>query len=300
MNMKRIRWNSLVCLLAAFVFCTAPAQEVRPTAASRHTLWKVSGRKSTVYLLGSMHFLRPDSYPLAAPITQAFSNAAIAAFEADIDQLDAPAVQMKLLSKATLPPGQTLRQQLSPQTYRQFSNQVAQAGLPLLLFDSFKPLMAAMTLELLELQKLGYSPEQGVDKHFHKLARECGKAMVSLETVDFQIDLITGLSKEEGEMMVKTTLEEIDTTKKQFADLLKAWQTGDAAGLEDLLNTARREAPAVFKRMVADRTARWVPKVEELLDGGKTAIVIVGAGHLVGKDGLVELLRNKGLTVTQE
>jgi len=91
----------------------------------------------------------------------------------------------------------------------------------------------------------------------------------------------------------------VDTLKQDFGDIVKAWQTGDSAGIEKLLNKSLHEAPAINKRLLTDRSRSWVPKIEELLNGGKNAIVIVGVGHLVGNEGVVELLRKKGLKVTQ-
>jgi uncharacterized protein YbaP (TraB family) len=101
-------------------------------------------------------------------------------------------------------------------------------------------------------------------------------------------------------LLVKSTLEDIKTTRKEFADILKAWRSGDAPGLEKVLNSMAVEAPAIFKRLVTDRNERWVPKIQELSRGQTNAIVIVGAAHLVGKDGVIELLRKRDLKVAQE
>jgi uncharacterized protein YbaP (TraB family) len=212
------------------------------------------------------------------------------------------ATQIKLLSKARLPEGETLSHDLSPAVYARFTNHLNEAGLPLVMFDMFKPAMAAMTLEVLEMQKLGLDPQFGLDKYFFALARKDAKKVIPLETVDFQISLVTDFTKEEGDMLMKSSLEDIDTVTKDLQDLLKAWQSGDADNLEKLLNGASREAPAIYKRLVTDRNARWVPRIEEWLrSGGNTnTIVIVGAGHLVGKDGVVELLRKQGFKVTQQ
>ena len=157
-----------------------------------------------------------------------------------------------------------------------------------------------MTLTLLELQKLGVDPQYGLDKHFFGRARREGKQIVPLETVDFQIGLATDFSKEEGELFMKITLDDIDKATKEATKMLKAWQTGDADTLEKLLNEASHQAPAVFKRLLTDRNQRWVPRIEEWLRGDKNVLVVVGAGHLVGADGVVELLRKKGLKVTQQ
>jgi uncharacterized protein YbaP (TraB family) len=153
---------------------------------------------------------------------------------------------------------------------------------------------------VLELQKLNFDLEQGIDQHFSKLALADGKKIVPLETLDFQISLLTDATKEEGEMLMKSTLKDIDKVRRVYADLLKAWQTGDGPELEKLLNDSMGDAPALTKRMLTDRNERWVPLIQELVRGGQNVMVIVGAGHLVGNKGVVELLKQKGLKVTQQ
>jgi uncharacterized protein YbaP (TraB family) len=301
MRKQRIDLWGCVFLLWVTVAVAGGAQE-KPSAApvgSRHSLWKVMGASNTVYLLGSIHVLKKTDYPLPPVIENAFTNSPIVVFETDIAALEDPSIALKLMSKARLPEGETLQEHLSPAVYKAFTNHLSGSVLPLEMVEQFTPAMAAMTLEMLEMQKMGLDPQYGVDKHFFALAGK-KKEIVPLETVDFQIGLLTDFSKEEGELLMKSTLKEIDTTKNDLMEMLKAWQTGDAAKLEKLLNEAVSEAPVLYRRLLTDRNHNWLPKIEELARGGKNAIVIVGAGHLVGKEGLVELLREKGFKITQQ
>jgi uncharacterized protein len=275
-----------------------PAIAAENVATSKHSLWMIAGKSNVVYLLGSVHLLKREHYPLATPIMAAFTNSQIAAFEADLEKMEDPVVQLKLLNQAKLPEGETLREHLTAETYRRFAGRVMETGLPEEAFNTFKPFVAAITLQMLELQKLGADPEFGVDKYFFKRAKAGGKQILALETVEFQIDLATNFSKSEGEMAMKSTLDDIDNTRKQFSEMITAWQRGDAASLEKLLNDALREAPTIYKRFLTDRNERWIPQIEKLLTGNKNAIVIVGAGHLVGADGVVELLRKRNFKVT--
>src|ERR1044071_4008422 len=140
MRLRRLLFGNLFFLMTgAFVF-SIPAQESRGNAlTNRHCLWKAEGKGSTVYLLGSIHMLTESDYPLAQPIEAAFSNSAIAVFETDISQMERPDVQFKMASKAQLPAGETLDQQVSARTYAAFSNHVVKAGLPVEMFNQFKP-----------------------------------------------------------------------------------------------------------------------------------------------------------------
>src|SRR5213594_3007221 len=122
---------SLLPLLALLPALLQPveAQQQRATAI-RQPLWKIEGKSATVYLLGSVHFLKKENYPLAAPIGAAFDRAKVVVFETDLAALEKTELQMKLLSKSTLPTGETLRNQLSPKLYEQLAAQLKESGLP--------------------------------------------------------------------------------------------------------------------------------------------------------------------------
>jgi uncharacterized protein YbaP (TraB family) len=138
-----------------------------------------------------------------------------------------------------------------------------------------------------------------VDQYFFRRTQKDGKQVVALETLDFQIGMVTDFSKEEGELLMKSTLKEIDRTRELYGEMVTDWQTGNGAALEKMINESMHDAPVIFKRLVTDRSKSWLPKIEELAHGEKNAIIIVGAGHLVGNEGLVELLKKKGWKVTQ-
>jgi uncharacterized protein len=288
---------SLVLSLAVTQLGAAPA---KGSDGSKHSLWKIQGKENVVYLLGSVHVLKKENYPLPDPIDKAFSNSKIAVFETDIEALQKPENAMKMLTKGQLPAGETLSKQLSPSVYTNFSNYMQKTGMPAEFFESLSPSAAAILLVALELKKLGLDPEIGLDKHFFDKATQESKKIVPLETIDFQINLVTDFTKEEGELLMKSTLKDIATLEKDLDDMLKAWQTGDADKLNKYLNEAMQESPVIYKRMLTDRNRNWLPKIEELAKGKENAIVIVGAGHLVGTEGVVELLKKKGAKITQE
>jgi hypothetical protein len=169
----------------------------------------------------------------------------------------------------------------------------------MMLFTHLTPVMAAMTLEVMEITKLGFDPMAGLDQYFYDRAKTDGKQIVPLETVDFQIHLITDFSKDESDLMIKSTIKEVEDTQEKFGDLIQCWKSGDAKKLAGLLNDAMSDSLPIFKRLVTDRSASWIPKIQEFLNGTTNAVVIVGAGHLVGDEGVVNLLKKKGLKVTQ-
>lgn len=298
MKMIVRRLTAFLLLLAALPVLGAE-QSPATTTKSRHSLWRIEDKGNTVYLLGSVHFLRETNYPLAGVIEAAFDSSKVVAFETDMKKLESIEMQQKILGKAMLPADQSMKDQVSVETYSSLSNYLDEAGMPSMVFDRLKPGLVALTLAVLELQKLGFDPEYGIDKHFQKRAEKAGKKFVALETVEFQVDLVTNFEKAEAEDLLKSTLKDLKRSRSIFDDLTKAWEKGDSDNLESLLNESMREVPALYKRMVTDRNKSWVPRIEDLIRGKETAIVIVGAGHLAGKESVVDLLRAKGYKVEQ-
>jgi uncharacterized protein YbaP (TraB family) len=235
MKIQALPWFRF--LMAVALCGSAPLRAQKANApATHHCLWKVQGKTNVVYLLGSVHVLKQTNYPLAAPIEQAFTNSQIAVFEADVAAMNDPSLALKMMEKGTLPEGETLEKQLSAESYKSFIKHVEDSGMPPAMMEKMTPAMAAMTLEVFQVMKLGLDPEAGVDKHYYALAKKQGKQTVALETVDFQINLLSNFSKEEGEALMKSTLRQIDSLKKDLDDLLKAWDTGDNEKLDKMLN----------------------------------------------------------------
>jgi len=275
-----------------------PAQQAQKTQA-KHCLWKVEGRTNTAYLFGSIHFLKKEFYPLAQPIEDAYKRSQVVVFEADLDEMQSPAAQLKMLQHGKYPEGQTLKQNLSKDTYAKLDAYLSESLGSAALFDGLKPWMVAVALLGMELQKLGFNPEQGVDKYFFDKAKEDKKQIVPLETIDFQLGLFAGLTKEEEDAMLKETLQEITSFKKILTEMTDAWKTGDTKKLDELILDAMRQFPQIHKKLLIDRNKEWAAKIEKLLAEGKNLFVVVGAAHLVGKDSVVDLLSRKGLKVPQ-
>ena len=272
----------------------AAAPVVSTNKATKHCLWEVKGKSNTVFLLGSMHLMRDEMYPLASEIEAAYKRAGVVAFETDIKVLESPTFAMKLMGKATYPEGESLKKNLSPAMYSLLASNLQNSLLSVEMINQFKPWMAAMTIMVLELQKLGFDVQNGVDKHFFARANEDKKALDHFETPDFQAELLTGLTDKESEEFLGQALKDMDVWKKQIASLEKAWLTGDTAALDKVLLDSFREYPLMHKKLLIDRNRAWIPKLEQFLNSDKDVLVVVGAGHLVGKDSVVELIAAKG------
>jgi len=158
----------------------------------------------------------------------------------------------------------------------------------------------AVALVGVELQKLGFNPEEGVDQDFYRKATEASKKVEGLETADFQLSLFNDLTKEEEESILKETFDEMDNLKKEFETMAQAWKAGDTKKLEETMVEEMRGYPDIYKKLLVERNTRWAKQMDKLSTHGKDVFVVVGAAHLVGKDSLVKMLQDKGYRVTQE
>ena len=292
--------STLVVLAILFQPLSAALAQQPPKAGTKHCLWKVQGKTTTAYLFGSIHFLKKEFYPLPKPIEDAYANSQVVMFETDFEEMQTPQTQLKMLQQGRYPEGETLKQHLSKETYAKLQSYLTETVGTGEVFDTLKPWMVAIALLGVELQKLGFDPQQGVDKYFFGKATQDKKTILPLETVDFQVNLLSGLTQVEGEAMLKETLQEISNFKKMLGEMIDAWKNGDAKALDTLTLDVMRQFPDVHKKLLLDRNKDWSSKLEKQLAAGKPVFVVVGAAHLVGKDSLVDLLAKKGYKIEQQ
>ena len=214
-------------------------------------------------------------------------------------ELLAPSAQMAFLSKGMLGSDQSLEKLISPSTLALVNKALADLGPAGEMLKRFKPWLLAMTLEQLEMQKAGYDASLGLDKHFYDRAQENSKSVQGLETAEYQISRFEGMTMEQQDHLLAETLKQMETEKASITRLLDAWKTGDAPAVEKIVLADLKSDPVLYQRLLVERNRNWLPKIDELFARKGRALVVVGAAHLVGPDGVVAMLRAKGYTVEQ-
>jgi uncharacterized protein YbaP (TraB family) len=268
-------------------------------AQEKSFLWKVRAEKGSLYILGSIHFLKKENYPLKKTIEEAFGAAQKLVLEIDLRSADPATVQRLTLEKGLNRDGTTLQQKISPETYSLAEQHAKELGIDIRALSPFKPWLVALTMTALQLQKLGFDAGFGVDRYLAERGAKVGKAMSGLETVGFQIGLVDQLSPQDQESMLRQSLKEMDLVDRSLDRIVRSWSTGDVHSLEELLLSAMRDYPEVHQKIIVDRNRRWLPQIEKALKQGESTLVVVGAAHLVGKDGILELLKARGYTLEQ-
>ena len=272
-------------------------QEV-PVAEDPQILWKVQSSQNTIYLAGSIHVLQKHHYPLHQAFDDAFNESARVIFEVDPDGQSSPVAQMNMLRKGLYLNGETLPNVLSPGSYATAKANMTELGMHIEDFHRMKPWMAATAVMALELQKLGFESAYGVDRHFFEKAQAAGKDIQGLETVEFQLDLFDKLPLLIQEQFLLQTLEDLKTLDTQVSEMVKAWKHGNVQELETLL-VGMGEYPELNQALVINRNKDWLPYIEQALQEKEPVFIVVGALHLLGREGLVATLQQKGYIVQQ-
>src|SRR5688572_11330483 len=217
----------VLAAVLAIVVASTPLFGQKPGS---HFMWKVEGPGgATAYLLGSLHVLTAEYYPLSAAINKAFADSKTLVQEIDLEEASDPAIMMAALSKAMLTDGRTLDQIIAPELFAEVKKRAEAAGLPMVALQRMKPWLVAMTLMVPSLQAAGFKPELGVDRHFFDRAKDSGMKRQGLETMAYQLDRFDAMPPKVQEDLLKTTIEELDTTVASVKEMAQAWSFGNVA-----------------------------------------------------------------------
>jgi uncharacterized protein YbaP (TraB family) len=264
------------------------------TAAAAAPVWALRGAHNTVYLAGSVHLLKASNSKLPAAFDKAYSDASALVMELDLDDLNPLDAQQWMIEHGMYSDDGSLTKAIGKARFEKVEKESNRLGIPLEAVDRFEPWMAAMTLVQLQLVMLGFDPAQGVEMQLQRRASADHKSITGFETLPEQLGLLDGLSDSDQIRFLDVTLEEMHEMASSTDDLISAWRTGDSTKLANLLSEEYTIAPTLYATLVSNRNRKWMPQIEKLLKEDKNYLVVVGALHLVGKGGLLELAKARG------
>jgi uncharacterized protein YbaP (TraB family) len=291
----RAGWVVALCALASLSVSSAALR-----AQEKSLLWTISREGKSTLLLGSIHYLRRENYPLSPAILDAFDRSKRLVLEVDLSRTTGEAAQRVTLEKAMYRDGTSLAQNVSAETYELASRRAGELGLDMRILNPMKPWFAALTLLAINLQRMGMDPKLGVDRYLAERAKSGGKPTSGLETVESQLSVVDQLTKREQELMLRAAAEEVERLHRHVNEIVQSWLKGDEARLAGLLLTGMRGYPELYDKVLVERNRRWAAEIGKLVDQGGGAMVVVGAAHLVGSDSVLEMLKAKGYSVEQQ
>lgn len=301
-RLRRPRRGLLVSLAVGLVVvCLASAVTAQTLPQPNKTfLWTVASATATVHLLGSVHVASPDLYPLDSRIETAFQRAQTLVLETSLDPTSQVQTGQKMASAGTYPAGDSIELHLEREVLELLQQRLKRSGASFEQMRSFRPWLVAVILTVAEMQRLGYSPALGVDTYFAGKAKD-RKRIVALETLDEQVALFSGMSDTVQASMLKESLTKLDELGELMKRAQSSWRRGDAKALDELMVAPmRKDFPDVFQRLFVDRNRRMATAIDGYLRTTGEFFVVVGSGHLIGPEGILDLLQAKGYVPVQQ
>jgi hypothetical protein len=259
-------------------------------------VFKITKDKDTLYIGGTFHLLTEKDYPLPEAFEAAYNQADEVYFETNMQEIETPEFQQKSLKVILYQNGKTLQTGLNKATYARFVEYAKSRQLDQKQLNSLNPTGVMLTITIMEYQARGFVAE-GVDKHFFKRAGIDNKLIGWFETPDEQLAILDGFDNEDPNGLINYTLDEIKNIDQIIAGLHKSWREGDMGMLTKLGIDSFEAYPNVYKKVLVDRNNNWVKKIEAMFGDEGTELILVGALHLPGDDGVLTQLENKGYKV---
>ena len=289
-----------LCLLQPSAQATAPATDEPAAPAARPLLWKVSDADNSVYLLGSFHLLKETDYPLPVEVDRAFADAESLLFEIDPQAMTAPETVATMQKYMAYEDGKSLSTALPKATLDKLATLVSASGGSIAAMEHSEPWAVSLGLVMGVSQSMGFRPDLGVDRHLMERAAKAGKPTAGLETAEDQFRAMDSVPHAEQAKGLDEFLDDPRKLVQQMGEMHDWWRAGDVARLDSELRAQMaEETPVTYRLLNVERNRAWLPQVERRLTESKAddTLVVVGALHLLGDDGLVSRLRAKGYRV---
>ncbi len=256
--------------------------------------WSVSGAASVITLVGSIHVGFDGLYPLPERVESAFRESTTLAMELALDQEPPERVAELMINGAMLPKGKSLRDCLSNKTWIQYQTFAKQHADQAQFFSRFRPWFVAVFLSGEQATVDGYDPNQGIDLHFFN--QRGNRRVIGVEKAEDHVKLLADLPAATQELMLAEQLDAMNKKNDELEALVGLWKTGDAEGLahEMFAEFDVPEYGPVYDALIVQRNNRMTKLIESWLKGQERIFVVLGAGHFVGKDGIVAQLQRDG------
>jgi uncharacterized protein len=265
------------------------------TIYAQSSVWKVQKEGYTLYLAGTIHLLRSQDYPLPKAYEIAFKDTSVVAFETDISALEDPATAMLMLK--AFQSKHNLASSLSPKTFKRLDLACQDMGINIEHFNTFNPAMLLISLMKEKLHALGVDA-QGVDEYYYQKALNHNKKVLALESIEAQISYLAQMGVGEEEAFVNYSLDELINIETDYLTMLSAWRSGDEAKLQSqFVDKMQKDSPQMAKLLLDRRNSDWLPQLEQYLSTKERELVLVGAAHLVGNNGLLHSLEKLGCKI---
>ena len=260
-------------------------------------VWKIEKNGFHLFIGGTIHVLASADYPLPSTFDKAYRESEKLVLETDMQKLQSPGFQATMMRELTYSDGQNLQKVLDRDTYRELEQFFSARGIPMAAINNFKPGMVVTMMTMVELQRLGIDGV-GVDAYYSARAIEDRKKLGKLEPVETQIAFLANMGAGQENEMLSFSLSDVEQLPVMMKSMKDAWRRGDMEKLEKLgISELEKDFPEVYKALLLDRNNAWMPQIEAMARTKEIELVLVGALHLAGRDGLLAQLKARGYKI---
>ena len=257
------------------------------------SLWKIVNDDNVVYILGSIHAMKEDMYPLPGPIMEAFETAEVTVFEVDLMQIDREEIVEIMKSRGSYEPPASIYDDLSDETTELLEEYLRETKINIDRVRYLRPWHLSLNIGVMELSRLGYKTELGLDQHLQHLAVKQGKEIQELESFDQQIKILYSDSIDIQDLSLRVSLRDRAKMAEELESMVVAWRNGDADQMYQLTLDSVSEYPELqsqMNRLVLSRNVKMVNKIRSYLEDGRNYLIVAGTLHMGGPQGIIKLL----------
>jgi uncharacterized protein YbaP (TraB family) len=247
----------------------------------RPLLWKVRGKE--VYVMGSLHFGPVGGYRISDSVLGTFDAAEIPRFEVSRGE-------MSLVPSLIRRESGSLAQDLGSANYDQLRRSMSYDPS----FETLRPHIVYFNLAIRPYLEMGLTPEGGVESVLQHRAFSRGKMTQGLETAAEQVEMLCSFPIEQVAIGIQGLLANPEALRAICEAVYQGFLNGDVRILGQV-RTMMNQMPDMVRILFLEREMRWVPKIQELIADGSPTILVVGALHLVGEQGLIGRLEHQGV-----
>ena len=283
---KRLLMAVSLCLFVAF-------------SHAKSFIWQVTKGAESFYLGGTIHVLNDDDLPLPKAFDESYKKSQALILEVDFEEMQAPEFQRQSLEKMFYPFGESIVNKLDKKTEKKLRAYAKANDVNLSQIQRMRAGFLSVMITLNELAQLN-DLQDGVDQRYFHLAKRDRKPVIGLESADEQLSMLSHLGEGYESEFIEQALADTKNVSAVMRGMKKAWREGDVRAFErTVIKPMRKNFPKVYNDLFVKRNQRWMPTLLDALNPELNELVLVGAGHLIGKEGLLAMLEKQGFTLTQ-
>jgi len=267
----------------------------------RPAMWRVADSDTEIFLFGTFHLITPGTEWTSDAMKAAMVGTGVTYFEADTSSPEGlQSIQQAVQQYGLNPPGVTLSSTLGAERAAKFKSIADQYGVPMANLEPLRPWLASLSVTLVAYQQAGLDPNSGAEMILTGLAKEQGDEIRFLESGESQIIALASLDDNQDFSAFDDGIDQLGNLKEEILALQEAWRSGNVAVIEEQIVASIRDvSEPAFQALLVRRNENWVVQINDLMASDGQYFIAVGAGHLVGEESVVDMLRKQGFTVTR-